>query len=212
MNLIPLSDNMDHYFEASEVIDYTSPVVQDAAIRLCKTGVSETSQAQITYEYVRDKISHSNDIPEAKRQVACTASEVLEKGQGLCYAKSHLLTALLRCQRIPCGLCYQRLNTEDSYVLHGLVAVWLREQKKWIRLDARGNVGSIKAQFSIGREKLAYSIRTSQGERDYPYIFCSPYYEVIDVLKGYDNYRELSENLPTSLQHCDCLNMERSNS
>jgi transglutaminase-like putative cysteine protease len=62
--------------------------------------------------------------------VTCKASDVLIHGTGYCYAKSHLLVALLRANGIPAGLCYQRLTIENdgpSYCLRGLNAVYLEQ-------------------------------------------------------------------------------------
>jgi transglutaminase-like putative cysteine protease len=79
------------------------------------------------------------------RRVTLLSSEVLRERVGLCYAKSHLLVALLRSEGIPAGLCYQRLRSGDGYVLPGLVAVHLRGA--WHRQDPRGNKPGIDARF-----------------------------------------------------------------
>ena len=66
----------------------------------------------MAYEYVRDNNSLSADINEDV--LTCTASEVLEVGHGICFAKSHLLAALLRAKSIPTGFCYQKLILDDE--------------------------------------------------------------------------------------------------
>ncbi|MEZ0154964.1 MAG: transglutaminase family protein [Candidatus Reddybacter sp.] len=48
---------------------------------------------------MRDQISHSLDSQQ--NPVTYRASSVLEYGTGYCYAKSHLLVALLRANSIP---------------------------------------------------------------------------------------------------------------
>nr|WP_320193052.1 transglutaminase family protein [uncultured Desulfobacter sp.] len=66
---------------------------------------------------------------------------VLKYKTGYCYAKSHLLAALLRACNIPAGLCYQRLtiaNNKAPFCLHGLNAVYL-QRHGWYRIDSRGN-------------------------------------------------------------------------
>ena len=57
------------------------------------------------FEWVRDSIGHSYDVSDPR--ITLSATEVLEHRVGLCYAKSHLLAALLRAEGIPTGLCYQ---------------------------------------------------------------------------------------------------------
>src|SRR5690625_6271512 len=80
------------------------------------------------FHYVRDEIKHSWDYK--LNPVTCKASDVLQYGTGYCYAKSHLLAALLRANNIPAGLCYQRLTIADDkppYCIHGLYAVYLKQ-------------------------------------------------------------------------------------
>lgn len=111
-----------------------------------------------------------------------TAAEVIQYRVGLCYAKSHLLAAVLRSQGVPTGLCYQRLAHADGFVLHGLVAIYL--DGAWHRQDPRGNTGDIDAQFSLGSEQLARRVDHSVGEVDYPQILTSPAQCVVDTLRN----------------------------
>ena len=59
------------------------------------------------FEWVRDEIQQCVDY--GRDELTCAASEVLRAGTGFCYAKSHLLVALLRTNGLPAGLCSQRL-------------------------------------------------------------------------------------------------------
>lgn len=71
---------------------------------------------------------------------------MLRHRTGFCYAKSHLLAALLRANGIAAGLCYQRLSVNGGgtpYCLHGLNAVFLKDFG-WYRVDARGNKPGIQ--------------------------------------------------------------------
>ena len=128
------------------------------------------------YLYVRDRIHHSYDIHAT--EAPSTALEVLEAGHGLCFAKSHLLAAILRAMGVPTGLVYQRLllgdSVVDGYCLHGLNAIYDEEQDRWIRVDARGNKPGINAQFSMTTEKLAFQVRPELGEVDYEFIYAEP--------------------------------------
>jgi len=129
--------------------------------------------------------------------VTCSASEVLRVGSGYCYAKSHLLAALLRANRIPAGLCYQRLSRGENgapYCLHGLNAVYLSDFG-WYRVDPRGNRQGIDAQFCPPKEQLAYSI-VHPGEADLPEIWPDPLPVVVDALKSYTTAESLWECLP----------------
>ena len=155
------TNDIDKYLESSNIIDYTSKAVSDLATTLFDKSKDSLEYIKKAYEYVRDRIPHSADADEDA--VTCSASEVLATGHGICFAKAHLLAALLRCQGVPCGFCYQKLILDDEaapvLIYHGLNGVYLDEQKKWIRLDARGNKEGVNAQFSIDKEQLAFPIR-----------------------------------------------------
>src|SRR5437867_9797512 len=99
----------------------------------------------------------------------CAASEVLRARTGFCYAKSHLLVALLRANGVPAGLCYQRLaldETGSAFCLHGLAAVWL-PAVGWYRIDPRGNKPGVDAQLAPPVERLAFAARLP-GEYLFP--------------------------------------------
>ena len=130
------TDNIESYLKSDNVINYDNTKVSDLANTLYESSESETDYIRKAYEYVRDNISHSADV--SVDEVTCSASEVLESGHGLCFAKSHLLAALLRAKSIPTGFCYQKLNIGDEtasvLVYHGLNGVYIKEYNKWISL------------------------------------------------------------------------------
>lgn len=186
----------DDYLGGDEYIQASDRAVQALARELRQQAGGDVPFAKAAFEWVRDRIGHSYDVSDPR--VTLTASEVLEHRVGLCYAKSHLLAALLRSQNIPTGLCYQRLVHGDGYVLHGLVAIYLDEA--WHRQDPRGNKEGIDAQFSLDTEKLAWKVDASLGEMDYPQIFASPARCVIDTLCGATDILTLYDaGLPTEL-------------
>jgi len=174
-----MNDSND-YLYSSELIDYLTPAVQIKADELARGMKSEKDLLKRIYLFVRDDIAHSNDI-EAD-ELTASASDVLCAGHGLCYAKAHLFAALCRYHKIPCALCYQRIRSGDGIVLHGLNAVWLREEQRWARLDARGNKNGINADFSMKAEKLAYEINASKGEEDVEGFFADTPASVADFL------------------------------
>ncbi|MGY8870724.1 MAG: transglutaminase-like domain-containing protein [Pseudomonadales bacterium] len=185
---------MNTYLEHSEFIDWKTPAVLAKANSLAEGLGDPEAIAKACFEFVRDEIKHSWDYK--MNPVTCKASDVLTHKTGYCYAKSHLLTALLRANKIPAGLCYQRLtiaNDKPPFCLHGLNAVFL-EKFGWYRLDARGNKEGVSAQFCPPIEKLAYPIIT-QGEADLPEIWPQPHPEIIKAL-SLKSYQEVADNLP----------------
>ena len=127
---------------------------------------------------------------------------MLDLGTGICYAKSHLLAALLRASGIPAGFCYQALCRDapnGGMFLHGFNALYLGSLGRWIRVDPRGNTSDIKAQFSTWEERLACPVREELGEITYGEIFAEPTAAVVDVLTGYDDLDEMWRYLPGPL-------------
>lgn len=175
--------SLSAYLQESEYIDYSNVQIQEL-IKSFKQD-NEIDRIRSVFEYVRDNIDHSYDIknPEVTRR----ASEVLEKKHGICYAKSHLLAAILRGMGIPAGICYQRLTLydkpEDGYCIHALNSVYISGLDRWIRIDARGNKEGINAQFSIEEEKLAFPIRIGFGEKDYIINYSYPHPDIIKTLE-----------------------------
>ncbi|WP_299515311.1 transglutaminase family protein [uncultured Rummeliibacillus sp.] len=183
------SDYINDYLQESNEVDYSNPIIQRKAEELFKTNQTDVEKIQNAFEFVRDEVSHSWDIQD--ELVTCHASEVLSYQKGICYAKSNLLAALLRSQGIPTGFCYQRLmifdTPEKGYSLHSLNAVYIKSLNKWIRLDSRGNKKGVNAQFSTGKEMLAFSVNPELDEIDYPIIFVEPNRKTIDVLRKHNN-------------------------
>ena len=201
MNIILSIDKIDEYLKEDDVIDYRNENITQLADALYRETDSEVEYIKRVYEFVRDNVSHSADINEDS--ITCSASEVLNARHGICFAKSHLLAALLRCKSIPTGFCYQKLILDDEtapvLIYHGLNGVYIKEYKKWIRLDARGNKEGVNAQFSLDEEYLAFPIRTEKGEKDGFTIYPNPDTKVLERLRNYKTRTEIWDNLPTEL-------------
>jgi transglutaminase-like putative cysteine protease len=182
------------YLGADSVIDGDHPEVVVLARRLRQLHFIDVPFAREAYHWVRDRINHAGDI--GSKQITLSASEVLRERVGWCYAKSHLLAAILRSQNIPAGLCYQRLRKPDGhFVLHGLIAVYLNGA--WHRQDPRGNRPGLNAEFSLDGERLAWPIDTRSGECDFPGIYVTAVPSVVAAL-GKDA-RESPFILPSGL-------------
>lgn len=201
MDITLYTDNMDEYLKYDSVIDYNNKAIMELADMLLKRADSELDFIRNVYGFVRDHISHSADINADI--ITCAASEVLEAGHGICFTKSHLLAAVLRCKGVPAGFCYQKLILDDEaasvLVYHGLNGVYVKDYKKWIRLDARGNKPGVNAQFSIETERLAFPVRSERGEVDCFVVFPDPDIEILKRLRDCKTRSELWGNLPTEL-------------
>jgi len=187
---------MKNHLKPSEFIDCSNFDIITLAITLKGSLNNEIQITKNCFEYVRDNIRNSFDYK--LNPVTCKASDVLKYKTGYCYAKSHLLAALLRANNIPTGLCYQRLSIDGKgspFCLHGLNAVYLKEYG-WHKVDARGNNESVTTEFNPPHEHLAYKSNVDIGEMDLPEIYHQPLQAVTDVLTSKTNYLEVYNNLP----------------
>ncbi|GIP34027.1 transglutaminase family protein [Paenibacillus sp. J2TS4] len=202
MKLLCESVNLSDYLQETEEIDFDHLVIREQTALWAHRSLPELDLVKEIFEFVRDKIAHSRDIQSPR--ITRKASEVLVFKEGICYAKSNLLAALLRSFGIPAGFCYQRLTIGDEpetgYCIHALNAVYLSSLQKWIRLDSRGNKEGVNAQFSTEEEKLAFPVREQYDEVDYPTIYVNPNPKTMQCLKdntdGLDMY---FHHLPTEI-------------
>ncbi|MFZ3002907.1 MAG: transglutaminase family protein [Undibacterium umbellatum] len=185
---------MKEFLASSTYIDWQHPAILAQARLLATGSEDETETVRRSFHFVRDQIRHSWDYRQ--NPVTCKASDVLAHGTGYCYAKSHLLAALLRANGIPAGLCYQRLTIGDqaTFCLHGLNAVYLPEHG-WYRLDARGNKPGVQAEFCPPQEQLAFAILTP-GEQDFKGIWSEPHAAVLAALLSQPTVEAVAEHLP----------------
>lgn len=199
--MLALKGKNEDYLISTEIIDFNNSDIRAKAEEIGSHSFDNTDLIRRTYEFVRDEIWHSADI-EGKT-VTCTASEVLKHKEGICYAKSHLLAALLRANGIPCGFCYQKLilddNSAPNIIIHGLNGVYVDEINDWIRIDARGNKPGVDADFQLKSEKLAFEVREDLGEEDILVVFSDPDINVISKLRRHHTVEELFADLPVDL-------------
>ncbi len=174
--MILLSNSIEEYLKSSKYIDWKNSDVSKLADSVFEKSQTEIEFVKSIYCYVRDEIKHSWDVQD--KRVTATASQVLHEKVGICWAKSNLLAALMRAKGIPAGICYQRLTlgeTPDTgYCIHALNAVYLRAVNRWIRIDARGNKEGVDAEFSITKERLAFTVRPEYGEFEYNEVYADP--------------------------------------
>jgi transglutaminase-like putative cysteine protease len=191
------SPHLADSLQCTPIIDWETPAIIAQTQAITRGLTHDTAKAQALFEWVRDAIPHSWDMQTDI--VTGTASEVLQPRTGLCYAKSHLLAAMLRCTGIPAGFCYQVFRRNPPYhgwALHGLNGLYLPSLVHWVRVDARGNTGTIDAQFSLTAAKLAFPIDLQQGEFLYETSYTDPAPAVVAVLRGFTSLRALWPYLP----------------
>lgn len=184
---------MSAFLASSAIVDFDHPSVSALAREIQRRGSADTF-AERCFEWVRDEVTHSADTD--RDVVSCRASEVLETRVGLCYAKSHLLVALLRAGGVPAGFSYQRLALDEpgKFCLHGIVSVDL-PGGGWYRVDPRGGKKGAHARFSPPDEQLVYT-RLGLGEYDGTAVHPEPLAIVVTALQRETSMRELMSRLP----------------
>ena len=199
--IFPASPRLEDYLLSTAVIDADHPSVVAEARRLTASCQGDVAIVRRLFEFVRDEVSHTCDV--GGRSVTCIASEVLAQRTGICFAKSHLLAALLRAVGVPAGFVYQQLRQgppATGFVLHGLNGAYLASVGRWVRFDARGNKPGVDAQFDLDCERLAFPTATERGERIDPAIYPAPNARIVAALSQCDKLEDVWARLPSELR------------
>jgi transglutaminase-like putative cysteine protease len=187
------NESFRRWLASTSVVDWETPSIRDQAARLAKGRTGDQAITRSCFEWVRDEIPHTGD--HALDPITCAASDVLAHRTGFCYAKSHLLAALLRANGIPAGFVYQRLNLGDgTFCLHGLNAVRL-DGIGWYRLDARGARADLQSEFSPPEERLPFAA-SEPGERLFAGIWAEPVPLVAETLRRHPTREGVLAHLP----------------
>jgi transglutaminase-like putative cysteine protease len=201
MDFMICTQDFAAFLEETEIINYSHPSIKEKIKEIQQKGKNKQDWAKLAFVFVRDDIQHSFDTGSAK--ITISASDALEQKEGICFAKSHLLAALLRGLGIPAGFCYQRVTRrgtpESGYALHGLNAIYFEETNTWFRVDPRGNKPGVSSEFSITPEKLAYQIHLEMDEADYPYVYSKPLESVVTSMKESADCMELFLKRPEAV-------------
>lgn len=195
----PERPDISDYLECSDIIDYDNPLVQHAARQLTNDYNDNLSKARVIYEFTRDHIFHSFQINVTS--VTKKASEVLDQGHGICFAKAHLLAALMRASGIPAGFCYQIRydNDLERLIVHGFNGVFIDELGKWVRLDACMNVEADDWGFDPFKEQSVRSVDKKLGESDDYIVYTSPSKKILKIFSNSDTLEELKSLIPAKI-------------
>lgn len=197
-----VGQSADPYLRATPAIDWTTQEILVRA-RDLSDGLDDPIEiARRCFEWVRDEIPHTMDA--GHEIVTFRASEVLRERTGFCFAKSHLLVALLRANGIRAGLAYQRLALIDephAFCLHGLAVVDLPGYG-WYRVDPRGNKPGVDAAFTPPRERLAFP-SSRIGEVVFPKVYADPVTLVVRALELHRSAVVLAACLPDALTEAE---------
>lgn len=107
------NDNDAAYLTPTYFLDFTHPIVEEFAERICTGANNHTERAIRLYYAVRDEIRYDPyDLSPARETYK--ASRILTKGSGYCVAKAIALAALGRQQGIPSRLGFADVRNHLS--------------------------------------------------------------------------------------------------
>lgn len=187
--------DMREYLAATPIVDWEDPDVLALAKELAAGLGDPVEVTRRCFLWVRDNVRHTGDC--RLDGVTSSASDVLRHREGLCYAKSHLLAALLRANGIPTGFGYQRLAADAAgtrFRLHGFNVVHL-PGFGWYRTDPRGNREGVETDFTPPVERLAFTPRLP-GEETFKANWPEPLPVVVEALATSRSGLHLAANMP----------------
>lgn len=182
---------MSPFLRSTAIVNWDHPEVLALASYLAKQSDEPLALIVRTFNWVRDQIEHSWEYQ--KEAVHLKASDVLINKHGCCFAKSHLLAALLRANGISTGFAYQKVNSdwgESQHRLYGFNSVYL-PHAGWCDLDAGGTRQGVKTSFFPPETSLTYP----DAER-IKGIWPNPLNCVVDAMINARHVRELYLTLP----------------
>lgn len=186
---------MREYLASTAIVDWENPNVLALARELAGDEKDPVAVARRCFLWVRDEVKHSGDC--RLDDVTCSASETLSHKSGLCYAKSHLLAALLRANGIPTGFGYQRVKADPegkTFRLHGFNVIHL-PGIGWYRADPRGDREGVHTTFDPPTESLAFDPQLP-GEETFPSNWPEPLPVVVNAIKESHSGLHLAAHMP----------------
>jgi transglutaminase-like putative cysteine protease len=141
------------HIQKSVYCDFDHPAVSGLARELANGEPDPVMVTMATFKFTRDNIRFGFDLVQVK------ASETLAKGYGVCWNKSLLLVALLRCNKIPARMAYNPVKREfmrpamgdacqalTETVNHCFTQVQLNSQ--WVMADATLDISTYGKLFA----------------------------------------------------------------
>jgi transglutaminase-like putative cysteine protease len=204
---------MEKSLEQTFYCNHGHPEIQAVAAGL-KSGESDPAAiAKRTFYFVRDRFPFGFDLYQRK------ASEILKNGYGVCWNKSLLLTALLRCNGIPAQFgsiplkrsfvrpavgAWHRLANHPYH--HCLVHAWLND--RWTILDAVLDPKTYETFFRPLGVKWGIDWNGNEDVRLYTESVLGPAVVHDDIDAALDN-KAGNKELPKFMAHLGNWNINR---
>lgn len=200
LNIKSVVANVNDYLVTDEAVDYKSEGLQKIIKNLKKESKDEIDYIKKAYKFVANEISYPMDSEATKsQQPFFKASEALAAKTAFCFGKITLLAALLRGNNIPCGYSDQLLVLDEeepeNKIIHSLNVVYIKSQKRWVRIDPRSYDEKIETNFDDQEAFLAYEAEEKYQEIDNLGFYHQLPTEVFDLYQNSKDNQEFLDNL-----------------
>ncbi len=200
LNIKNVVANLNDYLVANEDVDYKNTEIQTVINSLKRDSENEIDYIKKSYKFVASEISYPMDNKKIKsQQPLFKASDVLAAKTAFCFGKITLLASLLRGNNIPCGYSDQLLvldeEAPENKIIHSLNAVYVKSQKRWIRIDPRSYDEKIEINFDNQESFLAYEAEEKYQEIDNLGFYHELPTEVADLYQASKDNQTLLNNL-----------------
>lgn len=126
---VKLLDEFQPFLYPSQYVDYSaSSDVVKLGEKLAGEAKSDLEYVQNVYNYVISNISYDEQLAESTpMNYIPEPDETLSSGKGICFDYASLMTALLRCEKVPTKL----VTGYSGKAYHAWVSVYL-EKRGWV--------------------------------------------------------------------------------
>jgi len=136
----------------------TSLTRSNASIEALASSVfAGTSASQAAVSRLMDAIATAVRYRPGSTAVSDTASDVIERGEGVCQDQAHVAIAVCRAAGVPARYVsgYMLSNLAEAST-HAWVDVWLQDEGRWFSCDlTHGAVaGASQLRLAVGRDYL----------------------------------------------------------
>lgn len=204
------------YLNPTVYIDSNSITIIEYSNKICKGIQSDFDKAIRLYYAVRDEIIYDPYGIELSEK-GMKASTTLEKKSGFCVAKSILLAAVARAQKIPARLGFADVKNHlatkklkdlmgtDIFIYHGYSELFLN--KKWVKATPAFNK-SLCEKFNVkplefdGINDSIFHPLDNSGNKHMEYLKDHGHYHDLPIDEIYESY---SKHYPHMVEYLDQL-------
>ena len=126
---VTLSDDFAPFLRPNQYVNYlNAPATTQLGAQLCAGLTHPLEKVAAVYEYVVQNLSYDKEkAATVKSGYLPVLDDVLARKAGICFDYAALMTAMLRCQEVPCKLVVGYAGS----TYHAWISVWT-EEDGWV--------------------------------------------------------------------------------